>query len=228
MCEKINVIVAHDHPIFRDGVCAVLKRQEFIGKISQAGDGNEVIKLLGLEHYDVIMMDIRMEPMNGLKAMEIISKQFPDVKVIALSMFNEEKYVMDMMNKGASGYLLKNASKQEILQAIKNVSRGGTYYSQSVAESLLGKLKTNHKMEEQGSPAYEARIREIIFLMCMEKTSKEIADLMNLSVRTIEDYRSDILSRTNSKNIVGVIKFAMQSGIIDDEILKNKFYEKLG
>ncbi|MBL0105194.1 MAG: response regulator transcription factor [Bacteroidetes bacterium] len=126
--SKLNLIVADDHPIFRDGICSVLRRQEFISKISQAGDGTEVIRLLELEHYDLVLLDIRMEPMNGFKTMEIIASRFKEVKVIALSMSSEDKYVREMINLGAVGYLLKNAGKKEIIQAIKSVVRGATYF----------------------------------------------------------------------------------------------------
>src|SRR4051812_5194063 len=122
--EGIKIIIADDHPVFRDGLNGVLRRQDFIIKISQASDGTEVIRILEGENYDVVLMDINMKPMNGVQATEVIRKKFPDVKVIALSMFGEERYISEMISKGANGFLLKNSNKSEIIQAIKNVIKG--------------------------------------------------------------------------------------------------------
>jgi DNA-binding NarL/FixJ family response regulator len=166
--------------------------------------------------------------MNGFKAMEIITARFPSVKAVALSMSNEEKYILEMINLGASGYLLKNAGKTEIIQAVKTVAQGGTYFSADVSDSILEKVRTNSKFKDEiTKPFFEERVREIMYLMCMEKTTKEIAVILNLSSRTIEDYRSEILTRTNSRNIVGVIKHAIQIGLVEDELLRARFEGKV-
>ena len=126
MNQTIKLIIADDHPVFRDGLYGVLKRQDFISKISQASDGTEVIRFLESENYDVVLMDIKMLPMNGVQATEIIRNRFPEVKIIALSMFGEERFINEMITKGASGYLLKNSNKSEIVQASKGVVRGNS------------------------------------------------------------------------------------------------------
>lgn len=228
MVSNLKIIIADDHPIFRDGLNTVLRRQEFIEKITQAANGTEAIQLLESEHYDVVLMDIKMEPMNGLEATEIIRHRFPNVKIIALSMFGEERYIMEMIDKGASGYLLKNSKKSEIIAAIKAVVKGGTYFSDEVNNFILERLSAIKKGEKITPDYMENRMREVLFLMCHEKTSKEIANALNISVRTIDDCRADILKITNSKNIVGVVKYAIQSGIMEDEILRSKFSDLIG
>ncbi|MBK8584709.1 MAG: response regulator transcription factor [Bacteroidetes bacterium] len=223
MNETIKVIIADDHPVFRDGLNVVLRRHEFISKIAQASDGAEVIRILEGELYDVVLMDINMVPMNGAQATEIIRKRFPNVKIIALSMFGEERFINEMITKGASGYLLKNSNRTEIIQAIKSVIIGNSYFSEEVAGFIVDRLTDNKSSVMESSRYSEERIREVVFLISHEKTSKEIAALMNLSVRTIEDCRGDVMKLTNSKSTIGVLKFAIQNGIMDDVILKGKY-----
>jgi DNA-binding NarL/FixJ family response regulator len=223
MNETIKLIIADDHPIFRDGLNVVLKRHDFISKITQASDGLEVIRLLESEAYDVILMDIKMEPMNGVQATEIIRNRFPDVKIIALSMFGEERYINEMISKGASGYLLKNSDKTEIIQAIKSVIKGRTYFSKEVADFIVDKVVESKTGNSEAFKYSEDRLREVIFLISHEKTSKEIAAFMNLSVRTIDECRIEVMKKTNSKSAVGVLKYAMQNGIFEDVILKGKY-----
>ena len=223
MNEAIKLIIADDHPIFRDGLNVVLKRHEFISKITQASDGSEVIRLLESEMYDVVLMDIKMEPMNGVQATEIIRNRFPNVKIIALSMFGEERYISEMISKGASGYLLKNSDKTEIIQAIKNVIKGRTYFSKEVADFIVDRIALEKSGNYEDFKYTEDRMREVIFLVSHEKTSKEIAAFMNLSVRTIDDCRIEVMKKTNSKSAIGVLKYAMKNGIFDDVILKGKY-----
>ena len=223
MSEEIKLIIADDHPVFRDGLNVVLRRQDFISKITQASDGSEVIRILESEMYDVILMDIKMEPMNGVQATEIIHSRFPNVKIIALSMFGEERYINEMISKGASGYLLKNSNKTEIIQAIKSVIRGKSYFSEEVAGFIVDRLVDGKSGNGENYRYTEERLRDVIFLISHEKTSKEIAALMNLSVRTIDDCRIDVMKKTNSKSAIGVLKYAMQNGIFEDVILKGKY-----
>jgi len=223
MNQTIKLIIADDHPVFRDGLYGVLKRQDFISKISQASDGTEVIRFLESENYDVVLMDIKMLPMNGVQATEIIRNRFPEVKIIALSMFGEERFINEMITKGASGYLLKNSNKSEIVQAIKSVDLGNTNIKKKKAEFIVDKLNGKSNIEKENTAFMGERLREIIFLICHEKTSKEIAAMMKISHRTIDDCRGEIMKLTNSKSTIGVLKFAIQNGIMDDVLLKGKY-----
>jgi DNA-binding NarL/FixJ family response regulator len=220
-----KIIIADDHPIFRGGLNMILKNQSFVSKVAEAADGGEVISILAKESYDVVLMDIKMEPMSGIDATEIIQQKYPSTKVIALSMHDDEKNILDIISKGASGYLLKNADKEEIIEAIKEVMEGRQYFSREVSTIMLDRFKAKPVPEEDLVP--KDRMREIVFLICHECTSQEIAEILYLSVRTIETYRSHILKVTKSKNLVGLMKFAEANDIMDDKDLKLKFSKAL-
>lgn len=232
--EKLKIIVADDHPVFREGIFATIQNVPFVGKIMQASNGEEVISLLEKEPADIVLMDIKMEPMNGIETTEVISEKFPGVKVIALSMFAEEKYILQLVKLGAVGYLIKNASKGELIEAIETVSRGKNYFTRNVSEVLYEKLmkvaQSNDK-ELAHSKEHVDKLNEIIYMMYLQKTSQEIADALCLSRRTVEDYRLEILRMTNSKNIAGVIKYAYETGITEDLLIKSRvenYLEKRG
>jgi DNA-binding NarL/FixJ family response regulator len=227
---KSKIIIADDHPIFRAGINTALKGLPFISKVAEAANGEEVIKLLASEHFDVVLMDIKMEPMNGIRTTEVIRKRFPETKVIALSMHNEEEYILEIFEMGASGYLIKNADKEEIEMAIKEVMNGEKYFSREVSNTLLEHL---HRLKgiSNEPPEYDAiqkeRIRDITFLICHEFSNQEIADTIFLSPRTIEGYRRQIFKATKTNNLVGLIKFSLENKILEDENLKKKFAKEI-
>src|SRR5258708_7794891 len=134
---KCKLIIADDHPVFRAGMEAALKSMAIVSKVAQACDGKEVIQLLSHEHYDIILMDISMKQMDGIEATSIISKRFPLTKVIALSMHEDADIIADILDKGAVGYLIKNADKDEIRKAIEDVMAGKKYYSVEASRLLI-------------------------------------------------------------------------------------------
>jgi DNA-binding NarL/FixJ family response regulator len=168
-------------------------------------------------------MDIKMPSMDGLEATEIISKRFPNTKVIALSMHDDEKNIFEMISKGAVGYLIKNADKEEVEKAIREVMIGRPYFSNQVSQILFEQI--THKM--QPSPSNEIlkndRYREIMFLIGHEFNREEIADAVCLSPRTVENYRRQIIEQTQSKSIVGLVKYIIEKGLLQDAVLKKKF-----
>jgi DNA-binding NarL/FixJ family response regulator len=223
---KVSIIIADDHPIFRGGLHSILKKFPFISRVAEAGDGTEVIDLLAAEHFDVVLMDLDMKPMNGFTATQIITEQYPKTKVIALSMHDDEKNIFEIMDKGASGYLIKNAEKEEIEQAIKDVLSGRQFFSREVSNILIAyhnKSKPGKSSEEGEEHLENERMREIIFLLCHEFTSQEIAETLFLSVRTIDWYRRGILKITQSKGLAGIINYGAENGITNDSELKKRF-----
>lgn len=223
--EKIKVIVADDHPVFRNGMANALKRMKLISKISMAGNGQEVISLLEHEAHDLVLMDIRMGTMDGIEATSLIRKKFPAVKVVALSMHDDVRSVIGMFEKGACGYLLKNADVDEIEKAIRTVKNGGKYFSKEVSSVLLDNMsKPKQDPDAQlESTFHKQRIREIIFLISHELTSAEIGEAISLAHRTIDDYRKEILALTKSRNTAGIVKYAVLNNIDQDPELKRKF-----
>ena len=229
MSQKISIIVADDHPVFRQGLAEALKRMKPISKVTMVSDGEEVISLLHHQLYDLVLMDIGMTQMNGLGATRIISENFPSVKVIALSMHDEAHWIIEMFKNGAMGYLLKNADVEEIEMAVTTVHNGGRYFTKDIAHVLLNHLGKPEPAHESHEPSnfHKQRIREIMFLIAHELTSVEIGNAISLAPRTIDDYRKEILSLTKSRNTAGITKYVLVNKIDQDHELKNKFRKVL-
>jgi DNA-binding NarL/FixJ family response regulator len=222
LSPKIKVIIADDHPVFRSGMEAALNSMGFISKVSQAANGEEVIKLLSHEQYHIVLMDIKMSPMDGLEATEIVSNRYPQTRVIAMSMHDDERNILEIINKGAIGYLIKNADKGEVEKAIREVMIGHPYFSNQVAQILYDQIKQSKNVSPKDIMKNE-RFRDIMFLIGHEFTSEEIAEILFLSARTIEDYRRQILDITKCKSTVGLTKYIIEKGILEDLDLKQKF-----
>jgi len=225
LLPKIKLIIADDHPVFRSGMESAVKSMGFISKVSQAANGEEVIKLLNHEQYHIVLMDIKMAPMDGIQATEIIQTRHPNTKVIALSMHDDEKNILEIISKGAMGYLIKNADKEEVEKAIREVMIGHPYFSNQVSQILYEQLKLAKDAATSTKPdaLKNERFREIMFLIGHEFTSDEIAEALFLSTRTIEDYRGKILDMTKCKNIIGLVKYIIEKGLLEDAVLKQKF-----
>lgn len=212
----INLAIADDHKIFREGLKATLEDCADLNLVFEAGNGIELIRQLGHKNPDVVLMDIKMPEMDGMQATSYIQENFGHVKVLALSMHNEDKYILDMMKAGASGYLLKNAEPQEIIDAIFTVHKKGFYFNEHLSVTLIKQLMGN-SAQPKGKAETELNEREIevLKLICQEKQNTEIADKLFLSVRTVEGYRTKLFEKTNSKNIVGLVIYAFKKGIIN-------------
>lgn len=217
MKYTIRLIIADDHEIFRDGLALMLSRQKDIILLGQASNGKELAELTGQHNPDVIITDIKMPVMDGIQASKLILKKQPDVKIIALSMFDEETLIVDMLEAGAKGYLLKNADKQEILDAIETVYEDKTYYCHHTSARLTNMIvKSNFNPYKKKEPvSFNEREIEIIKLICQQNSSKEISDKLYLSSRTVEGYRTKILEKMNARNTVGVVVYALKHNLIE-------------
>ncbi len=213
----INLAIADDHKIFREGLKATLEDCTDLNLIFEAGNGIELVKQLAVKSPDVVLMDIKMPEMDGMQATAYIHENFSHVKVLALSMYNEDKYILNMMKAGASGYLLKNAEPQEIVDAIFTVYKKGFYFNEHLSITLIKQLmeKSTHNSRGKEETELNEREIEVLKLICQEKQNTEIADKLFLSVRTVEGYRTKLFEKTGSKNIVGLVIYAIKKGIID-------------
>ncbi len=223
---RLKIIIADDHNFFRSGFEAVLKSLRYVETITQAENGNKLIDLLEKGHYDLAFVDISMPELNGIEATEIISKRFPKVKIIALSMHDDKENILEMLNKGAKGYILKNTDKAEIDDAIKEVISGNQYFSNEVSGVLYQELKQKSESATRKSDAEalsKERLREVIFLLCHEFGNQEIGEILFLSTRTIESYRKDAIHKIGCKGIVGLIKYGIETGLYKDAGLLEKF-----
>lgn len=207
---KKKIIIADDHEMFRDGLRSLLNNagQWEISKL--VSNGEEVIKALENEHFDLVLMDINMPIMNGLDASEIIRNRFPLVKILILSMFNDVKNIQKVMKIGAQGYLLKDSSRSELIEGINVVLDGGTYFVDQVKEVLISGLRSEARFTEVKLSKRELNILKLI---CLEYTTHQIAFEMDLSTHTVDTHRKNILSKTGTKNSIGLLKFAIENGI---------------
>lgn len=220
--SPVSIIIADDHPSIRYGIRSILEEVPFISGIDEADSGEAVLNLLQSKRYEIILMDIAMPRGDGIATTEVVTSEYPSTRVIALSMHKDERYVIEMFSKGAMGYLLKNAGRENIIEAICEVIAGNKYVSHEISQTMLANAVRTDAANNPNSRHAED-LREIIYLMCFEKTSKEIADIMCFSARTVEKYRQHINKLTGSKNIAGVLRYAIEQGIYNDIILKNKF-----
>jgi DNA-binding NarL/FixJ family response regulator len=211
--NEISVFLVDDHQLFREGMKLLLGTLPFIREVREASSGKEFLDALSDPAPDVVFMDIEMPGMSGIEATTAALERYPDMKVIALSMYGEEEYYTKMINAGVKGFLLKNSSIQEVEVAIVNVVEEKNYFSQEVVTSLVQGL-TRKKKGARGGDLSEREV-EVLIHICKGYSNKEIADTLFLSKRTVDKHRENILLKTGAKNTAGLVMYAIQSGIID-------------
>lgn len=219
MKNLISLVIADDHEIFRDGLALMLSKQDTISLVGEAGNGLELVQLVADKNPDLVLTDIKMPQMDGIAAAKLLLQQHPNLKIIALSMFEEENLIVEMLEAGAKGYLLKNADKKEILEAIFTVYDGNIFYCKHTSArlaSLIVKSKFDpHKKHPE--TLFTDREREIIRLICLQHTAQEIGEKLYLSKRTVEGYRTRILEKMEVKNTAGVVVFALKHSLISEQ-----------
>jgi len=212
---NIKVIIADDHEIFRDGLRIMLQKQQDINLVAEAGDGRELIDQVEQWVPDIVISDVKMPRMDGVTAARYLARHYPQVGIIALTMFDEEDLIIDMLEAGAKGYLLKNADKHEIVEAVKSVYNQEPYYCRHTSNKLaqmVAKSKFN-PYKQHTKPEFNERESEIITDICNGLTSKQIAEKIFLSVRTVEGIRMKIMEKMEVKNTAGIIIYAIKHGL---------------
>jgi DNA-binding NarL/FixJ family response regulator len=219
MKKSISLVIADDHEIFRDGLALMLNKQDNVSLVGQAGNGRELIQLVNEKKPDIVLTDIKMPYLDGIAATRLMLQQDPQLKIIALSMFEEEDLIVEMLEAGAKGYLLKNADKKEIQEAIVTVHAGDIFYCRHTSNrlaSLIVKSKFDpHK--KRSSDLFTEREKQIIQLICQQHTAQEIGVQLFISKRTVEGYRTRILEKMDVKNTAGVVVFALKHNLIREE-----------
>lgn len=210
----IRVLLADDHTILLDGLSMVLNQYPNIEVVGVANDGSEVIKHLHEIQVDVVMIDVQMPKMDGFQTANAIRDNFPHVKILVLSMHNDRPYIERMYQIGASGYLLKTANIDEILAAIEKVHKGELHFSNDVILTVL-----NYNRNQNSSVVkLTRREHQVIELIAKEHSNVEIAQILNLSVETINTYRKNLLKKTGVKNTAGLVRYAINQGIVTTKI----------
>jgi DNA-binding NarL/FixJ family response regulator len=215
--EVIKVAIADDHKIFRKGVILSLRPFTNIKFVWEADNGDHLLEGIASTEPDVVLMDLRMPGKDGIEATKILSKQYPNIHVIVLSMYEDDRFVSHMMENGASGYLLKNAEPQEIRRAIMEVHEKGYYLNNFVNRILLKKSHAKQKAipSLNNEITLTDRERDVLKFICMEFTAQEIAQKMDISPRTVEAIKDRLMERFGSKNTAGLVFFAVKNNLVD-------------
>lgn len=211
----IKVMIADDHPLMIGGIKTTLADSPEVEIVADASNGYEVIRQLeeGLD-VDVILMDINMPKLDGLDTTKKVTKAFPQVKIIALSQYSEKRFVKRMLKYGADGYLLKDSSRDDLIEAIQKVHAGEKYFSARLSVSLVNQ---ELKLENTSSlfPKLTERELEILNLICKEHSSQEIADKLFISFHTVESHRANLMHKSGTKNTAGLVRWAVENDFVD-------------
>jgi DNA-binding NarL/FixJ family response regulator len=211
--EKIKIIIADDHQLFRNGLKMLLEASPEFEISGEASNGEEFLRILCNCVADVVLMDINMPEMDGIEATKRGIKLCPGIAVIALSMYGEEEYYYKMVDAGAKGFILKDSDISEVREAILTVRKGGSYFSQELLYHVIQKFKTRES--ETKSANLSKREKEILFKICEGLSNQEIAETLFISKRTVDKHRANLLGKTNSKNTASLILFAIKNKLIE-------------
>jgi DNA-binding NarL/FixJ family response regulator len=215
--STIKVAIADDHKIFRKGVILSLRLYSNIKFVLEADNGQELLDGLAAAAPDVVLMDLRMPGKDGIEATKTISKQYPQIKVLVLSMYEDERFVYHLMENGANGYLLKSSEPNEIKRAIMEVHEKGYYLNNFVNRILLKKSHARQKVIPSLNSEITLSVKEkdVLRFICMEFTAAEIAKKMEISPRTVEAIKDRLMERFGSKNTAGLVFFAVKNSLIE-------------
>jgi len=215
--ELIKVAIADDHKIFRKGVILSLRPYTNVKFVQEADNGVELLQGLPVSEPDVILMDLRMPVKDGIETTKAVSKQYPHIHIIILSMYEDERFVYHLMENGAHGYLLKNAEPQEIRKAIMDVHEKGYYLNNFVNRILLKRSHSKQKVipSLNNEITLNEKEKDVLKFICMEFTAQEIAQKMEISPRTVEAIKDRLMERFGSKNTAGLVFFAVKNNLVD-------------
>jgi two-component system NarL family response regulator len=219
MAKKIKVLIADDHRIVREGLSAILETKEEIQIVGEAGDGGEAVEKARTLLPDVIVMDVSMPGMSGVEATRIIKREFPHIGIIALTMYEDQQYIFDLVRAGATGYLLKDSDSTEIVAAIRAMSRGESLIHPSVASKILAEfsLLSEGKARKRSFLEHDLTEREITVLRLVAdgKTNKEIANVLDLSEKTVKNHVRNIFHKLHVYDRTQADILAIRKGIIE-------------
>jgi two-component system nitrate/nitrite response regulator NarL len=211
--QKIRVLVADDHPVVRRGLQSCLARESRLKIVGEAADGDEALRKTQELTPDVVLMDVNMPRMDGLAVTEVLRKEAPSVKVLVLSMHNNQDFIFRIIQAGAHGYVSKEAPPEELLRAIESVFAGEPFFSPEIAKAALNQMVSSGGKKEPFAQL-TTREREVLALIAEGQSNKEIANRLGIGVRTIETHRERIMRRLGIHSVAGLTKFAISNGLI--------------
>lgn len=215
--ETIRIAIADDHKLFRKGVILSLRPYTQLEFVLEAENGQELLDKLDASGAQVVLLDLRMPGMDGIETAKVIADKFPSIRVLILTMYEDERFVFHLMEHGANGYLLKNADPQEIRKAILEVMSKGYYLNQFVNRILLKQshAKTRVVPDLKSEIVLNDREKEVLRSICLEYTAVEIAKKMGISSRTVEAIKNRLMERFGTKNTAGLVYFAVKNDLIN-------------
>lgn len=211
--ESFSVFLVDDHKLFREGLGMLLKPLPFVSEIVESANGEEFLRQIEKHKPGLVFMDINMPVMNGMEATARALQKYPDLAIVALSMFAEEEYYTRMIEAGARGFMLKNSSIQDVEECIRNVVSGHNYFSPEILDGILKSI--SRRQEPVKKSELTQREEEILYRICQGYSNQEIAVQLNLSKRTVDKHRENLLLKTGSKNTAGLVMFAIRCGIAE-------------
>lgn len=217
MDNLCKIVLVDDHSLFRDGLKYVIGQSENMKVVAEASNGAEFLDIIQTAEPDIVLMDISMPKMNGIEATTKAMKQFPDLKIIALTMFGDENYCYSMLQAGARGFILKEAGCDELMLAISKVLNGDNYFSNSILTSIIKSQAVLNKTKntEEEPIKFSKRELELLRLICDGYSNKEIAEKLSISQRTIEGNRFNLLNKTGAKDSVNLALYALKNKLLD-------------
>jgi two-component system, NarL family, response regulator NreC len=215
MNSRIQVIIVDDHKLVTDCISLFLKGANTIEVIGVCHSGKDILAMLKKARPEVILLDISMPEMSGIQVTEAVKKKYPEIKILILSMHSDYNNISDAIDAGADGYVPKDVSSEELVEAINTISNGKNYFHSTISDEIVKNYATKRQKNATLLPQLTRRELEVLQLFAEGYNNSEIADKLYLSVRTIESHKNHILQKTNMKNSVELIKFAIKNKIID-------------
>jgi DNA-binding NarL/FixJ family response regulator len=210
MSKGLKIFIVDDHSLFREGLRFLLSTWSRVEEIYEAQNGLELLKVVENVQPDIVLMDIEMPELNGIDATLELQKLLPEVKVIALSMYANDDFYTDMIHAGAKGFLLKDSKFEDVQQAINEVYEGRNYFSPAILTSIINTISEKNSTGQQKE--ISKRESEVLYNICKGLSNQEISDLLNISKRTVDKHRENILLKTHSKNTAELVIFAVRNG----------------
>lgn len=215
--KKIQVMIVDDHKMFVEGVQAIFSGSKDIEIVKAIYDGKDVMEALDKnKNIQLILLDINLPNINGLELTKLIKKKYPDVRILVLSMYNNAEYIKEVLKEGASGYILKNTDHEELASAIHSISQGQQYYSQPVTQTMMNSFakKNSGSNMDIMQVKISKREKEILGLIIKEHTAQEIANMLFISLHTVETHRSNLMSKLGVRNSAGLVRVALENNLI--------------
>lgn len=214
MSDKIKVFIVDDHEIFRNGLKMVIEKLKYIEIAGEATDGKMFLEMLNNNKADIVLMDIEMPAINGIEATKKALEKYPGLKIIALTMFGDDDYVQNMLDAGVKGFLMKNINKETLDKALQTVHNGGNYYSEELFEFFTKQLTKEKEPDKKDILHLTRREKEILQLLCEGLSNKEIADALFVSERTVLGHKTNLLTKTDTKNSLSLMAYAIKNKLV--------------